>query len=1114
MKPRLPIFSFVLLLLFVKNCSVFCQQIIFNKLIPSDGKNFKHVTGITQDVTGYMWLATKKGLYRYDGYVMTSYENNPLSSNSLMSNSLESVFADSNGIIWIGSLAMGLDRLDPVTGIFTHFRHDSNDPSSLSNDTVIVILRDNQGTLWIGTQGGLDRFDPKTNKFFHYRYNAKNPTSISNNQVRAIYEDRQGILWIGTGSPYPWDSGGAREGGLNRMNKKTGTFTRYLHDPSNIHSLMNNKVSAIFEDDQGVLWIGTAFNGLHKMNRQLGTFERIVYDPAHPEKLSGPPFKKGSPIYEHITFITQDAAGSYWIGTLEGGLNYYNPVTGKTIHYPGTENSSTKFNDKGAWWTFTSRDGILWISSDWARGNLYRIDPFRWNIPHYVSPGVLIASFYEESATILWIGTEEGLFRKDLATGNVKRYTHDPLNPASLGNNYIQHILKDRQGNIWLGTHGGLDLLNKDNETFTHYRHDPKNSRSLSNDGLGFIYEDPEAKLWIGTESGLNLMDRKTSTFTPYFFDQNDTLSRKNAITYILTDRQGKFWVGSWDGLHMLNPLNGKFKDYLESKSIYSICQDEQGELWVGTNDGLYRYNRTSGVFTRFVDVSSLTDITEAISIAEDNQRNLWICFTDGLIKLNPQRNETSTYSTSNGVNDLTLTYCHKGSQGKLYFSNRAGYFAFFPEQLSKNVKPPEIVITSFRLADEVVKPGKQGPLTESLLNVKKIQLHYNQNIFSFDFAVFDYRNPQNNRHLYMLENYDNTWHQAGSDRRAYYFNVPPGKYTFRAKGANSNGVWAEKQIDIIIMPPWWRTWWAYCIYGLLLAAAVFAIYRFQKQRIILAERQRTQKRELAHAKEIEKAYAELKATQAQLIQSEKMASLGELTAGIAHEIQNPLNFVNNFSDVNTELVADANQEIDKGNIEAAKFILNDIKDNSEKINHHGKRADAIVKGMLQHSRTSSGQKEPTDINALCDEYLRLSYHGLRAKDKNFNAEFKTDFDNSIGKITIVPQEIGRVLLNLYNNAFYAVTEKKKQVGDGYKPIISVRTKKIGDKVEVKVKDNGNGIPQKIADKIFQPFFTTKPTGLGTGLGLSLAYDIIKAHVGEIKVETKEGEGAAFIILL
>jgi two-component system, NtrC family, sensor kinase len=271
----------------------------------------------------------------------------------------------------------------------------------------------------------------------------------------------------------------------------------------------------------------------------------------------------------------------------------------------------------------------------------------------------------------------------------------------------------------------------------------------------------------------------------------------------------------------------------------------------------------------------------------------------------------------------------------------------------------------------------------------------------------------------------------------------------------------------------------------------------------------------------LEQQQEALKATQAQLIQSEKMASLGELTAGIAHEIQNPLNFVNNFSEVNTELVDELQQELKAGKIDDALAISNNIKDNEQKINHHGKRADAIVKGMLQHSRSSSGIKEPTDINALADEYLRLAYHGLRAKDKSFNTTMKTDFDENlsadeagIGKISIIPQDIGRVLLNLYNNAFYVVTEKKKQQQVGYEPTVSVSTRKINSKAEIKVADNGNGIPQKVLDKIFQPFFTTKPTGQGTGLGLSMSYDIVKAHGGEIKVNTREGEFTEFVIQL
>ena len=286
-----------------------------------------------------------------------------------------------------------------------------------------------------------------------------------------------------------------------------------------------------------------------------------------------------------------------------------------------------------------------------------------------------------------------------------------------------------------------------------------------------------------------------------------------------------------------------------------------------------------------------------------------------------------------------------------------------------------------------------------------------------------------------------------------------------------------------------------------------------QKEKLELIVEERTaeitkQKDELMHA------FTELKNTQSQLIQSEKMASLGELTAGIAHEIQNPLNFVNNFSEVSNELIDEMIQEIEKKDFEEVKAIAQDVKQNLDKINHHGRRADGIVKGMLQHSRKSDGKKEPTDINALADEYLRLAYHGLRAKDKSFNASLKTDFDESVGLVNLASQDIGRVILNLITNAFFAVDEKKKFGEENYEPTVSVSTKKGNKKLEIIVTDNGNGMPKKVLDKIFQPFFTTKPTGQGTGLGLSLSYDIIKAHGGELKVETKEGEGTQFKIII
>jgi two-component system, NtrC family, sensor kinase len=315
-----------------------------------------------------------------------------------------------------------------------------------------------------------------------------------------------------------------------------------------------------------------------------------------------------------------------------------------------------------------------------------------------------------------------------------------------------------------------------------------------------------------------------------------------------------------------------------------------------------------------------------------------------------------------------------------------------------------------------------------------------------------------------------------------------------------------------------------------------------EKEKLIEAQKSELEQQVKSRTEELVKSLDDLKATQTQLIQAEKMASLGELTAGIAHEIQNPLNFVNNFSEVSIELIEELKEELkqvktqyiasniesqqtDLSNIEEAESILKDLESNQQKINHHGKRADSIVKGMLQHSRTNTGQKEPTDINAICDEYLRLSYHGLRAKDKAFNASFETSLDPNLPKINVVTQDLGRVLLNLINNAFYAVNEKSKMVAvktqdvasppeSEYKPTVTVSTKNLGNMIEISVKDNGQGIPDHIKDKIFQPFFTTKPTGQGTGLGLSLSYDIVKVHGGELNVESQVGVGTSFIIKL
>ncbi|MGB5378622.1 ATP-binding protein, partial [Muriicola sp.] len=373
----------------------------------------------------------------------------------------------------------------------------------------------------------------------------------------------------------------------------------------------------------------------------------------------------------------------------------------------------------------------------------------------------------------------------------------------------------------------------------------------------------------------------------------------------------------------------------------------------------------------------------------------------------------------------------------------------------------------------------------------------------------------------YILEGIDKNWSPITQEKVSEnYRDLPPGSYSFKVASKGFEDVWSEpSSFSFTILPPWWQSWWAYGIYLVMLVLLGYRFHLYQKARTLKKVEEEARQKELEQAKEIKKAYAELKATQTQLIQAEKMASLGELTAGIAHEIQNPLNFVNNFSEVNRELIEELKEEQAKTkkdrDLDLEKELLADIDQNLEKISHHGKRADSIVKGMLQHSRASSGEKDPTDINLLADEYLRLAYHGLRAKDKSFNATMETHFDEKIGKIAIIPQDMGRVILNLITNAFHAVQERKKLGEENYQPTVIVSTKKEKNGIEIEVKDNGNGIPKKIIQRIFEPFFTTKPSGRGTGLGLSMSYEIVtKGHNGELKVASMEGEGTTFTIVL
>ena len=1045
----------------------------FEHLTDKQGLSNNHVERIGQDREGFMWIGTYQGLNKYDGYNFTVFKHDPNNRDHSIAGSGErGILEDRKGNLWVSSLR-GLNRIDKWSGAVTSYRQ----PSAISH---LILYEDSEGLFWVGTSVGLKKFNPKTKEFIPY----------SSNPVSSITEDRLGRIWM-------------FGRGISRLDRGHGNSTDKVH-----HFATDTTISFTSSriDKEGVIWIGTNKMGLMTVDTKRNDFQLTQYNPGG---------KVNRRIYPHG--LREDVHGFLWLATTEG-LQRINRKTNEVVTHRSDPEVHGSLSSNHVTCIYFDREGTLWVGTDnginkaIARPKSFHSFQVRPTSLHARMAENHIQSILEDRSGTIWVGnTITGLYQYSPASRNFKHIELNPGNSTVLPG--IRYIYEDRFENIWVSTQEALHHLDKATGKITRH---PFPYFVVGMD------EDPSGKLWIAGSNGpyagaIASFDSGTGTFRYYHRADTDTGLNNFSLSTIMASRTGDIWIGSsGGGINRLNPKTGRFSYYkendpftpgsLNANNVFSLYEDNQGIVWAGTIRGLNRFDPATNSFTYFTTREGLPG-NFVQSIVPDSKGNLWIGTASGISCFNPAANTFRNYDVSDGLPDNTFTPGTVYSRnGKLLFGSRNGFVMFYPDSIKDNSKRLPVYITGLKVLE------KSQPLPYGSL-----QLSYNENFVSFDFVALNYNAPEKNQYAYKLEGLDKDWIYTNDRRFASYTNLSPGSYTFRVKAANNDGIWNDKgaSFSIIIHPPWWRTWWAYAVYVLIFLSAIILVHKYQRRRLLQRERERTREKELAQAREIEKAYKVLKLTQAQLTQSEKMASLGELTAGIAHEIQNPLNFINNFSEVNVELIENMQDEINKGNNTEVKAIAHDIKENERKISHHGKRADTIVKGMLQHSRTSAGIKECIDINALADEYLRLSYHGLRAKDNTFQANLVTKFDEGIDKVAVIPQDIGRVLLNLYNNAFYSISEKKKQLNGTFEPTVFVSTRSVGKNIEITVRDNGSGIPQKVLDKIYQPFFTTKPAGQGTGLGLSLSYDIItKGHGGELKVETKEGEFAEFVIQL
>ena len=805
----------------------------FHKVSPPNGKSFLHVTGIAQDKLGYMWFSTKRGLFRYNGYDMINYKYDALDRNSIPSDILETITIDSGGNVWVGSLGSGLFKFDPVRQVFTRYKHIDSNKNTVSSDWISTVLSDSKGNIWVGTGNGLDRFDAKTNSFIHYTSNESDPTTLSSNEVVALYEDRKGVLWIGTGSIYGVHKMEPEVGGLNRMDDISGKFTRYKHNSSDPATIINNKVHAMYESRDGTFWVGTAGDGLHTLDRKTGKFRRYTNhpDPRIQEGLSRPPVTKDE--FGMISFITEDVKGGIWIGTTDNGMKYYDPKTRRSMHFfPGTE-APTLSSNANPWATCTSAEGVLWFSS--ISGSLYTYDPLQIKLPFFQTEGGELSGFYEAKDHTLWAAsTGSGLYHFDQDKNKINLYQHEEANPNSLPSNLLLALTADHNEDLWVGTVGeGVAYFDRTTHSSKKYKRIRGNENSLSNDTVIRVYEDPSGNIWAGTFYGLNLLNKKNGTFKRFFMYPGDTASfGRNLISAIFQDRSQRMWIGSFvgGGLHLFNHEEGTHKTYLQGVSISQVVQDTEGKIWAGAVEGLFYYDNNVDSFLRFNDPLGLTQIADVKSVVEDNDRNLWVATANSIRKISADRGLVTTYDNHFGLEaDFTYGESHKGYGGNIYFPGVTGFYELNPRKFNNESKAPQIILSNFRISNQAVLPTEKGPLHKDIAVTDYIKLSYDQNIFSFDFASIDFVDPSANRHLFKLENYDRSWNVPGFDRKAIYFNVPPGTYVFRVKAVNAYGKWTEKAITIEIVPAWWSQWWFRI---LAIVAAVAIIYYLIRWRL------------------------------------------------------------------------------------------------------------------------------------------------------------------------------------------------------------------------------------------------------------------------------------------
>ena len=822
------------------------DRLRFERITTDNGLSSNHTSYIFQDRKGFIWISTQDGINRFDGYGFKYFKHIPGNLNSLSDYAAGHVYEDTKGNFWI-STREGLNVFNPESETFTHYNPQKDSAILLGSERIVCTTEDKYGNIWIGTRKGLNLFNPKTKSFTLFKNNPSDKKSLSFNYVTSLLFDSKNNLWVGT------------QIGLNRFNFKTNSFEVFFNNPQDPKSISGNLITSLFEDSKGNIWVCTnsGLNRLISFDKGKAEFISYQHNPENRNSISN----------NNVSKMAEDSKGNLWIGTLGGGLNIFNPAANYFTSYQNVEEDNTSLSDNNIFsicidnfqnvWIGTYAGGINKYNPAKERFTLYQPLPFaKSKVAENNISSILI-----DNKNNLWLGTNgdgikvyrgNNVFDDNSFLFDLKA---DPGSKNTLSNNNVTSIIQDKSGVIWIGTFGGgvnkYDPVLKKLEVFKYKREDLK---SLGNDFIHTIYEDSEGTIWVGTGlSGLNRYDKNTNSFKRFRDNPKSPNSTKYLnspeVTSILEDSKGNFWVGtSTGGLSRFDRETETFVHFkhiqedlnsISSNGINCIYEDSKGRLWIGTfSGGLNLYNQKENTFIYYLEKNGLAGNTVQ-SITEDAKGNLWITTINGISNFDPDKKTFKNFDESDGLQGKVFnqrSVFRDFETGSIYFGGENGLNVYSLNSIKEIKKMPLIVLTDFKVFNKSVLLKYSSENYNNKSETQEIKLAHDENVFSFEFASLDFTSPEKNQYKYMLEGFDKDWISSGNRREVTYTNLDPDNYKFKVKGTNSDGYWNEKglTVNLIITPPFWKTWWAYTIYFILAAIGFFAVRRYELNRVKL----------------------------------------------------------------------------------------------------------------------------------------------------------------------------------------------------------------------------------------------------------------------------------------